>query len=216
MSWTIKQPENNSPEKKKFDDAVRRAVEKGILMFCSASDKGSHQDNDYPAASSPGKMLRIGAAKANGNVWDWTGDINNLDFIIPGHQVVDRASEDEPPQNFQEQTGSSVATALGAGLAALIICCVQLAAIHTQMSAQVAQAGGVAPTAVTAKDLTDVKKHDSMKLAFDAIGTSRETQNKFIEVWRMFDKPAKEMKPLEKERRLGVVAALAPKFVRLA
>ena len=214
MSWTIKQPENNSEEKKKFDAAVRRAVDAGILMFCSAGDKGSHQDNDYPAASSPGKMLRIGAAKANGNAWDWVGDINNLDFIIPGHQIVERPT-DEDPQNFQMQTGSSVATALGAGLAALIISCVQLAAIHTQISQQVAQAASVTPTAITVKDLTDVKKHVSMKAAFDAVGTSRESQNKFIEVWKVFDKAAKEMKPLEKDKRLGVVAALAPKFVRL-
>lgn len=213
MSWTIKQPENNSEDKEKFDAAVRRAVNAGILMFCSASDKGSHHDSDYPAASHPSKMFRIGAAKANGNAWDWIGDINNLDFIIPGHEVPERKGDDSL-RKLQAQTGSSVATALGAGLAALIISCVQLAAIHTQLSQQESPTVTVSPTAVVAKDLTDVKKHENMKAAFEAIGTSRESQNKFIEVWKVFDKAEKDLKSLEKDKRLGVVADLARKFVR--
>ncbi|KAG9237404.1 hypothetical protein BJ875DRAFT_453856 [Amylocarpus encephaloides] len=209
MSWTIAQP-STSDEKERLDTAIRRAISAGILLFCSSADKGLHQDNDYPAASNPSKMFRIGAAKANGNAWDWVPNITNLDFIIPGHEVAEKALlDDDPSQTFQPQTGSSVATALGAGLAALIICCVQLAAIHTQMNQQVDT-----PTAVTVSDLREVKRHDGMKAAFGAIGTSMESQNKFVEVWRVFDKAAKEMRVLEKERRLGVVAALAPKFVR--
>jgi hypothetical protein len=186
---------------------MRRAVNAGILIFCSAGDTGAHQDTDYPAAFNPNKVFRIGAAKANGNVWDWAGNLNNLDFIIPGHEVLERTPGDAPLQNFQPQTGSSVATALGAGLAALIISCVKLGAMHTQIV-------GVSPTAVTMKDLIDVKKHENMKAAFDAIGTSRESQNRFIEVWRLFDKAAKDIKPLDKDRRLGIVANLARNFVR--
>ncbi|TGO35166.1 hypothetical protein BHYA_0168g00220 [Botrytis hyacinthi] len=176
MSWTIKQPDSNSEEKEKFDSAVRRAVKAGILLFCSAADKGLHQDNDYPAAFNPTKMFKIGAAKPNGN----------------------------------PQTGSSVATALGAGLAALVICCVQLASIHTQMSRQKGHPD--APSSSTLDDLRHVKNHENMKAALRTIGTSPDSDNKFIEVWRLFDKATKDMAGKDKEQQLGVIVALAYKF----
>lgn len=202
MSWTTQEPENRE-DKKRFDDAIRRAVDSGILLFCSAGDKGAHKDSDYPVASNPTKIFRIGAAKPNGNAWDWVGDINNLDFIIPGYRVFDR---DDPLQNVQSQTGSSVATALGAGLAALIICCVQLAAMHTQMFQTTDTV-----TAVTTQHLVEVKKHEKMKAALESIGTSRESQDKFIEVWRVFDK---DIKLSDKRKGLGIVAAMARDLVR--
>lgn len=215
MSWTAKQHENNDKDREKFDTTVRRAVNSGILLFCSAGDKGAHEDSDYPAASNPRQMFRIGAAKANGNAWDWVGDINNLVFIIPGHEVPERTPGDDLLQTTRPQTGSSVATALGAGLAALIIFCVQLAAMHTEMSQQLSQAVGMVPTAVNMKDLADVKEHESMKAAFNAIGTSKESNHKFIEVWKLFDKAGKDLKPLDKEKRLEILADLGRKFVRL-
>ncbi|THV44375.1 hypothetical protein BGAL_0659g00010 [Botrytis galanthina] len=211
MSWTIKQPDSNSEEKEKFDSAVRRAVKAGILLFCSAADKGLHQDNDYPAASNPTEMFKIGAAKPNGNVWDWVPNIRHLDFIIPGYEVAENASlDDDSSQNFQPQTGSSVATALGAGLAALVICCVQLASIHTQMSRQKGHPD--APSSLTLDDLRHVKNHENMKAALRTIGTSPDSDNKFIEVWRLFDKAAKDMAGKDKEQQLGVIVALAYKF----
>ncbi|TGO48275.1 hypothetical protein BCON_0245g00030 [Botryotinia convoluta] len=161
MSWTIKQSDSNSEEKEKFDSAVRCAVKAGILLFCSAADKGLHQDNDYPAASNPTKMFKIGAAKPNGN------------------------------------TGSSVAPALGAGLAVLVICCVQQASIHTQMSRQKGHPD--APSSLTLDDLRHVKNHENMKAALRTIGTSPESDNKFIEVWRLFDKATEDMAGKYKE-----------------
>lgn len=203
MSWTIQEPENRE-DKKRFDDAIRRAVDSGILLFCSAGDKGAHKDSDYPVASNPTKTFRIGAALPNGNAWDWVGDINNLDFIIPGYRVFDRG---DPLENVQAQTGSSIATALGAGLAALIICCVQLAAMHTQMSQTTD-----AVTAVTTQHLAEVKKHEKMKATLESIGTSRESQDKFIEVWKCFDK---EIELSDKQKGLGIVAAMARNLVRV-
>lgn len=199
MSWTIKQPENRDV-KKRFDDAVRRAIDSGILLFCSAGDKGAHKDSDYPVASNPSKIFRIGAAKPNGNVWDWVGDINSLDFIIPGFEVFDR---EDPLHDVQAQTGSSVATALGAGLAALIFCCVQLAAMHTQMSQP---PGTKVVTAVKREHLGELKNHEKMKAALENIGTSKESQNKFIEVWKAFDK---DFQNSDKEKNWELVTGMA-------
>ncbi|KAF7898370.1 hypothetical protein EAF00_004816 [Botryotinia globosa] len=202
---------NQTEEKEKFDSAVRRAVKAGILLFCSAADKGLHQDSDYPAASNPTKMFKIGAAKPNGNVWDWVPNIRHLDFIIPGYEVAESASlDDDSSQNFQPQTGSSVATALGAGLAALVICCVQLASIHTQMSRQKGHPD--APSSLTLDDLRNVKNHENMKAALGTIGTSPYSDNKFIEVWRLFGQATIDMVGKDKEQQLGVIVALAYKF----
>ncbi|CAD6444527.1 beb5f8ce-0045-4c4b-a4ef-6b03b5f527a4 [Sclerotinia trifoliorum] len=211
MSWTVKQPDSNSEEKEKFDAAVRRAVSAGILLFCSAADKGLHQDNDYPAASNPVSIFKIGAAKANGNVWDWVPSIKSLDFIIPGYEVAEKASlGDDPAKSFQPQTGSSIATALGVGLAALVICCVQLAAIHTEMTREVNKLD--APTALTLHDLQNVKNHENMKTALQNIGTSVESEHNFIEVWKLFDRATKDMKGSEKMEQLRVIMSLASKF----
>lgn len=212
MSWTTKQREDNDADKKKFDAAVSRAVNSGILLFCSAGDKGAHDDSDYPAASYPSKIFKIGAAKANGNIWDWVGGINNVDFIIPGHEVSENAQGDDLVRTTRPQTGSSIATALGAGLAALIISCVQLAAMHTEMSQQLSQTVGAAPTAVNMKDLADVKKHEKMKAAFSAIGTSAESEHKFIEVWKVFERAAKRIRALDKDKRLEIVADLGSRI----
>lgn len=206
MSWTVKEPPIGE-DKERFDKAMARAVTQGILIFCAAGDTGLHQDTDYPAACSPSKLFRIGAAKADGHVWSWAGNLASLDFIIPGHDVVERQVGDAPPAGFQPQTGSSVANALAAGLAALIISCVKLAAIHTHIT-------GHSATAVATRDVHDVMRFEKMKAAFKAIGTSEETKNKFVEVWNMFDEGGKEFRGWDRERRLEMVADLARGFVR--
>ena len=44
MSWTIKPP--SEPTKTAFDDAIHMALnQKGILMFCAASDQGQSADH---------------------------------------------------------------------------------------------------------------------------------------------------------------------------
>jgi hypothetical protein len=201
MSWTIKQPED-AAEKRRFDNAMDKAVAQNILIFCAAGDAGAHEDSDYPAAYNPNKVFRIGAAKADGNAWSWAGHLNSLDFIIPGHEVVERESRDIMLQNFKPHTGSSVANALGTGLAALIISCVKLGAIHTHLK-------GASATSVGINHLGSLQKHAKMKAAFKNIGTSEESHNKFIEVWRRFDETETNFKGRDKDRQLDHIAKLA-------
>ncbi|CCD44562.1 hypothetical protein BofuT4_P054630.1 [Botrytis cinerea T4] len=111
--------------------------------------------------------------------------------------------------NFRPQTGSSAATALGVGLAALVICCVQLATIHTQISRQKSQ---VDVSSFTLDDLRNIKNHENMQDALKAIGTSPDSNHKFIEVWKMFDNVTKSMAGKDKEERLEVIAKLASRF----
>jgi len=95
-----------------------------------------------------------------------------------------------------------VATAIAAGLAALVLYCVQLGALNTQ---KLGQSG----SAATMEDFKAIKGHERMKEAFQAIGTSQAMGNKYIEVWNVFDRAAKEAEGLGRERRIEVVAKVA-------
>ena len=80
---------------------------------------------------------------------------------------------------IQEVTGSSVATALAAGLAALILYCVQVRVLLARPEHEKQKAR---------RDFQTIKKHDSMMRALKDIGTTEASNHKFIEVWEVFGK----------------------------
>lgn len=79
--------------------------------------------------------------------------MHNVDFLFPSCSVAFR---DTPLGSFQEYTGSSVATALTAGLAALVLHCVRLGVIMKESSAH-------PTTLLDAADLDVIKKTSNMK-----------------------------------------------------
>ncbi|KAJ5875169.1 uncharacterized protein N7473_012516 [Penicillium subrubescens] len=122
MSWTV-----NSNNRQAFKAALDRAIKAKILVFCAASDKGTGRDINYPHNCSPNDTFRVGAVKASGQIWEWVPEPEKLDIGLPGHDVL--MKQDLPQGNdfrLESHTGSSVATALAAGLAALILECVRL------------------------------------------------------------------------------------------
>ena len=130
MSWTIKKTEENTSYTKQIDEAIKTAAANGILMFCAASDGGAVTDQTFPAESQRESVFKIGAATEEGKAWKWVGEEKNIDFIFPGHEVVQERYKGTLLQHCNLLTGSSVATAIAAGLAALVLDCVQLAALH--------------------------------------------------------------------------------------
>ncbi|KAF4961920.1 hypothetical protein FSARC_9961 [Fusarium sarcochroum] len=213
MSWTIKPPEGD--KRKEFDDAVYNALNnKGILMFCAASDQGKSADLTYPYASNR-SSFRIGAAKATGDTAETVGDAHELDFIFPGYQVVMNGSDevyDSDVQKFEAHSGSSVATALASGLAALIIECVRLGISYTGKTKP-----GDPTTAIRKDDLARICKRDHMKAAMESIGTNnRNTDGKYIEVWRKFDRAAEKLRENDGSSldQLGTIANLARHFLQ--
>lgn len=126
MSWTITPPSNETESEqhdlRELESAIMEASQANILMFCSASDEGANHAATFPSKALPGKIFKIGGADANGGLYDRVGDISVVDFILPGQLV---ASEDwtESAPSKNHWSGSSVATALAAGLAALILYC---------------------------------------------------------------------------------------------
>ncbi|KAL7904225.1 intracellular serine protease [Trichoderma velutinum] len=214
MSWTINPP-TELAKKVEFDHAINNALNnKGLLMFCAASDQGKSVDLMYPHGSNP-NSFRIGAAKATGSVLDTVGDAHELSFIFPGHEVVIDHNyqdvQDTTFQGFEAHSGSSVATALAAGLAALVMECVRLGIIHTKETNQSDDT-----VAITTKDLTKIRKRQQMEHALTSIGTSHLTKNKYIEVWKTFSGAAEDLKNSEGDRigQLGRIAGLARMFLR--
>ncbi|KAI8191102.1 hypothetical protein KHU50_000305 [Colletotrichum sp. SAR 10_65] len=211
MSWTTKQP-TDTEKQRAFEAAMYTAIsKKGILVFCAASDQGKAPDMTYPANAN-NDCFRIGAAEATGAVRATVGDTHRLSYIFPGHNVS-MDSGDGTEKEVEGHSGSSVATALAAGLAALIIECVRLGIVYTNMSATPLK--GDDDIDITTDDLTKIRQRNVMKQAFLGIGVSQNTNNKYIEVWDMFSQPAERLKRVnDSYGHLGIIAGLARLLLR--
>ncbi|TLS24928.1 hypothetical protein PpBr36_08863, partial [Pyricularia pennisetigena] len=212
MSWTTKPPED-AVEKTAFDDAIRFAHSKDVLMFCAASDQGSFPEFTYPHASNPNYTFRIGAARATGKTADFVGGGQDLSFVFPGHDVVMKplysdVGTDNGFDAFASHTGSSVATALATGLAALVYECVRLAVIYAIETKQTI-------AAVRRDDLTMIRSKQRMEDSLQSIGFNLQTGNKYLLVWNRFEKPARQLRDSEgvNERQMEIVANLARSFL---
>jgi len=179
MSWTIERTETNAKGIAELDKAIELAASEGILMFCAATDQGAYMDRSYPAASSTKKLFKIGAAEASGTAIKWLGDQRAVDFIFPGHNVAVKEQQGNGrTEKSTTLTGSSVATALASGLAAVILYMVQAGALTPT--------GRARQKGVTMDDFRALKKHNRMREAFLQIGTTEESEKKYIAVWDMF------------------------------
>ena len=125
MSWSIHEPDAKSTKRKEFEDSIKKAHEKDITMFCTASDHGRNAEsaaaNDLPAAFL--YPIKIGAATAANHESAQVG-YESVDFYLPGHKI---ALDDHQSAKEQAQSGSSLATAVAAGLAALLQYCNSIA-----------------------------------------------------------------------------------------
>ncbi|RYP93507.1 hypothetical protein DL770_000391 [Monosporascus sp. CRB-9-2] len=208
MSWTIERTPNNASDIDDLESAIEAAAKEGILMLCAANDQGVEHDKTFPAACGRTKRIfKIGAANAPG----WPAEYVNpkeVDFIFPGHNVLKERPGDRSVEKSKPLTGSSVATAIAAGLAALLLYCVQLSALHTEAVDQQYQH---LSNAVTMDDFKAIKRHEKMKEAFLTM-TSQGSENKFVEVWHLFGPAAKKAKGRIPEEKKQIVTELVQKL----
>ncbi|OGM40072.1 hypothetical protein ABOM_011269 [Aspergillus bombycis] len=154
MSWTIERDSNNSGDIDKLKKALKIASDKGILLFCSTPDKDQDNQSDthFPIQCDHSiKKFRAGAATQDGSLWKKAS--NPADFILPGGNIGIRKGDPDLRGSNVLKPGSSIATALAAGLAALIIYCVRLGR-------------------VTVREFQRIQEHEYMKEAFEHIGRS--------------------------------------------
>ncbi|KAK3314432.1 hypothetical protein B0H66DRAFT_583437 [Apodospora peruviana] len=178
MSWTIEPPENEG-ERRVLEEAILQADKANILMFCSAPDQGAKQTDTYPSRATR-RIFTIGAAGPSGETTSFVGNPEKINFTFPGDRVELMGSA--PNDTTREISGSSAATALAAGFCALLLYCVQVRLLTTREEQK----------AQVRREFAALKKHEEMMRAFRTIGTSPESNGKFIMVWQAFGPSVKE------------------------
>ncbi|KAM0417016.1 hypothetical protein ACHAPT_012982 [Fusarium lateritium] len=188
MSWTIPIPEDGSKEKQLLDAVLERACRQKVLMFCSSSDQINATEH-YPSAYKRQRFFLIGAAHDDGSAYGHSGKDN--DFIFPGVSVNTNGGNSLPlyladkTSSTKESTGSSIATALAAGLAAMITYCFKASALGI-VTARTQQGKDYVsgPELVKPGDVEKIAEHEVLKAAFNRIGNMENGQ--FIPVWSRF------------------------------
>ncbi|KAE8351964.1 peptidase S8/S53 domain-containing protein [Aspergillus coremiiformis] len=123
MSWAFSKLDY--VEARKLTDVIEKAHNEKILTFASVNDQGFNQSG----ISFPGKIpgvFRIGAARRSGLS---DGLSQGFEFLFPGGSSATNApqnGEDHANASSEMVMGSSFATAVASGLAALILHCVEL------------------------------------------------------------------------------------------
>lgn len=192
MSWSFPISRANSQERDLLHAVLERARAKKVLMFCSGSDMGD--EIDYPAGYKLDSFFRIGAARDDGRALDSTGPVEKLNFLFPGVEVIRLHDSDSPRQSgdkdiqLDSATGSSVATALGAGLAATILYCFKASALANLISETRDMEENETreqQESILSDHATRIAEHDLMMAAFQNLGTV--TNDRFIKVWESLE-----------------------------
>lgn len=174
MSWSVKPPAKGEL-RDAFDRAVQRAVKNNIIMLCASSDQGeTGNDETYPYDANRANIIRIGAATALGSNADYVNK-HQVDFLFPGHEILLGGST--PDKELGDvHKGSSIATAIAAGLAAMVLECIRIGHFWTSKADKNRSA-----EAITEKDL--VMDSKSIKTTFEGMSRSRSC---YIWIWETF------------------------------
>lgn len=228
--------DSNEEDIRDLEKALKTAVDKGILIFCASPDEGSQTDATfrqyYPVGYDEvsSRLFKIGAATAHNRGIAQSARDSQLDFLLPGHEI-EAVGENPMRDGKSLLTGSSVATALAAGVAALVIYCVRLAAIQTaradyeaggpeNVAKEAGQAGGGENPFSSRVTLADLKRGKTCEGMGKVLrGISRDnlgqpSDNKFLEVERRFRGPGNELlNNTDGQARMAVIVNLARGFL---
>ncbi|KAI0437606.1 hypothetical protein F4803DRAFT_565896 [Xylaria telfairii] len=218
MSWTVRHQigsdENNSSDITRIRNALHRATTNEKLVFCSAPDRGDISLNELssylPIGSGIPGLFRIGAAKADNTPWPQAGGRKIVDYVLPGHHVTEKEGDEVFQKNKSLKSGSSIATALAAGLAALMIHIVRMAAIRTY---ELKRENDVEAMLIKVDELKMIKSSATMRKVFDSMTMDKT----FVHVWSKFHQRGNELKAAEeaddKAEKWRIIAELARDIV---
>ncbi|KAK1833534.1 peptidase S8/S53 domain-containing protein [Podospora conica] len=121
MSWNLRQVTSdtgNEKAMKALEDALTNAANENILLFGAACDaKHSALSEKWMPCGHP-QVFSIGATDKDFDVKKYVDLGKKVDFLFPGEYILDGSEDPE--------VGNSGATALAAGLAALVMSCMAL------------------------------------------------------------------------------------------
>ncbi|KAI9769834.1 MAG: hypothetical protein M1840_003828 [Geoglossum simile] len=207
MSWSVE----GSPLGQSETDSGLFLLENAVnsthpnpipLMFCSASDDaGSSSGNkkkEYPA-SCTNKIFRIGAATDLSQTWVHVKHPNEAHFFFPGVKIPELREQFQYEYKTAEQdpdprSGSSIATALAAGLAALILHCTKLGIYYSQKERQ--------DELILPDDLRRFKTFEGMNQAFMMLTNDNLTHQRVGYPAQRFEKATSDMRDMEDENEL--------------
>ncbi|KAL1864707.1 hypothetical protein Daus18300_007509 [Diaporthe australafricana] len=197
MSWTVRDVSKvdtntrapNDYEKKSIEslkEALDDAKARNILMFCSAADDVQARITEsLPYAQAQNYIFRIGAAGASGQRDMSSEDHPHINWFFPGNEVAE-AEDPRSKKILEYHSGSSVSTALSAGLASLIMYLPRLMqAYHEQIGGR--ESDTASRFATQAECL---QMRDNMRKAFDNIRDESHEDKKFLPVWHLFGRRA--------------------------
>lgn len=218
MSWTILGNSKGQDESKGsrfygLENAFASMHQYRIpLLFCSAADDvlpNMEGKKEYPSSCKAvsGNIFRIGAARSTGETWaEISTDTQKINYYFPGVKVPDLEERfmyelkklDHDPMT---RSGSSIATAFAAGLAALILHLTKLA-IYVNNTEHIDQ--------VHENDLKKLRGFGGMDAAFKKITTKNLTDQQFGYPAKRFEESTLEMERLYKSRRLEIPGRIMP------
>ncbi|KAI1121303.1 hypothetical protein F5Y10DRAFT_282592 [Nemania abortiva] len=212
MSWSIRKPAKSkvaaiangtkqTPEERDIEalqEAIDKARKDNILMFCSAADDIQIIGKDsLPFSRAPDYIFRIGAALPKGQRDPASEDANSISYFFPGNQVAE-AWNPRSVKAVEYHDGSSVSTALAAGLASLIMYCNNVMLEYHRAATEWAKS---------------LKFQANMRRAFDNISQKKEHgDKKFLPVWDLFGEATERMKSVKGERVMDELDDLVTKL----
>ena len=112
MSWSLVSSDANKDGIAKLEKMIKKARDANILLYCAAADKGPFVEEDTLFPHSMSEIRIIGSAKETGGESHFVAP-SQVHYLFPGENIPDLGNI----------SGSSVATALASGFAALILWC---------------------------------------------------------------------------------------------
>ncbi|KAI0154854.1 hypothetical protein GGR57DRAFT_511820 [Xylariaceae sp. FL1272] len=160
-------------------DKVKRA---GIILFCSSSDDiQTTAMKVLPYSQQPEHIFRIGAALWLGQRDPSTETPDRIDWYFPGNHVAEAKNPRlQGPVKYHD--GSSVGTALAAGLASLLMF------LSRVLHIRYARINNFSEAKLFEKCAEGLKDRTKMKQAFDMMGKQGHYQQdkKYLPVWDTF------------------------------
>ncbi|KAG5752043.1 hypothetical protein H9Q70_005330 [Fusarium xylarioides] len=130
MSWTVKEvrfgPGSNKKAIGSLDRAIQAAANEDILLFCAVQDNSHYEGKEqpFPQKSDTKQLIVVGSADEHGDKSKFVNG-NSFNYLFPGEIVI-------PEIITEGDEGSSVATAVAAGTAAMILWCAEYHSLATK------------------------------------------------------------------------------------
>ncbi|KAI1318151.1 hypothetical protein F5Y16DRAFT_135965 [Xylariaceae sp. FL0255] len=192
MSWSVKHiqgtEENNTKDIDRIKTALRQA-ENSKLLFCSSPDMGNITLDEFgnylPVGFEKNSVFRIGAATADSNASSRTGGYDLIEFNFPGQDVREKLGTEVSMEDTSLKSGSSIATALASGFAALMIHVVRMAVIHTYKHGK---ENSSEANILKLSSLEAIKSPTAMRKTFASMA-----KNNYVHVYAEFDQRGKDL-----------------------